>query len=228
MATANELYAEGERQYRQGDFVAAEQAFRRLIKAIPQKDSKLYGRAVYSLALCLLKQARNDEARETLQLALHADPTLDRARERLKTLGRQSQLQTPPRLPSPTTPGGIVGIARRLRQGSEPDPIFGQQRNPFIRFRLETTGGSGMPASPTVEVRGQRIEGSIEDGDAVEIPAPWRPGERPSHVINLTTGETVRGARSGMRTAQWAILITFLVAFAGFAAFVASNMMIRP
>ncbi|MGH2368255.1 MAG: tetratricopeptide repeat protein [Chloroflexota bacterium] len=225
MGTADEHYDEGGRLYRARDFAAAEQAFRRLLQIVPQSDGKAYGRAAYSLALCLLEQARTDEGREALQVALRADPTLDRARNRLKQLEQQPA----PRLrPAPTTRGGTVGVARRVRQGTEPDPIFGQQRNAFIRFRLETSDLRGTRASPTIELRGQLIKGAIEEGDVVEIPGPWRPGDRPSFVLNLTTGEKVRAVLSWWRILQWVILISFLVAFAAFATFVASNMLGGP
>jgi len=213
---ADKLYAEGEQLYKGGEFAGAERAFRRLLEVVPQSDGKAYGRAAYSLALSLLKQARTVEAKDALRAAVLADPALHRARERLDELDRQ---------PTPRTPGGIVGVARRVRLGSEPDPWFGQQRNPSVSFRLETPGTGGMPRSPTVELRGQRIAGSVEDGDLVELPASWRPGERPEFVLNLTTGETVRASQSGTRVVQWAVLSLFLVAFAAFLIFALSHML---
>lgn len=219
MSEADDLYDEGEAFYKSGKYAAAEECFSQLLTVVPD-PGKTRGRAAYSLALAQIKQDRLTEARGTLAVALEADPELDRARNWLKKLDAQY-----PALPSATTVGGIVGVARRIRQGSEPDPIFGQQRNPFISFRLETSGIAGMPASPTVELRGQRIEGSVEDGDVVEIPGPWRPGERPPYVINLTTGEIVRPVRSGVRVMQWIVLGGFLIAFGVFAVFVWSNML---
>ena len=219
MSEADDLYSEGEAFYKAGKYAAAAECFSQLLRVVPDAG-KTRGRAAYSLALAQIKLDQVNEARRSLALALEADPELQRAREWLTKLDAQH-----PVLPSPTTPGGMVGVARRIRQGQEPDPIFGQQRNPFISFRLETSGIEGMPASPTIELRGQRIEGSVEDGDLVEIPGPWRPGERPPYVINLTTGETVRAVRSGVRIMQWVVLGGFLLGFGIFAIWVWSHML---
>jgi hypothetical protein len=108
--------------------------------------------------------------------------------------------------------------------GSEPDPWFGQQRNAFLRFRLKLLAGAGanLPAAPTVELRGQRIEGSVRTGDVIEVPGPWKPGHRPKYVLNVTTGEPVKSLR-GSRTAMWVILIVCLSAILAFMVFVFSN-----
>jgi hypothetical protein len=102
--------------------------------------------------------------------------------------------------------------------------MLGQQRNTLLRFRVESTGAGGAPSARTVELRGSRFTGWVEEGDAIEIPGRWRSGGRPKYVLNLTTGERVGAGTSGARVAQWVILIAFLAAFAVFAAFVASNM----
>jgi tetratricopeptide (TPR) repeat protein len=219
MSTAQELYAKGEALYKAREFGAAEEAFRRLLEVVPQSQGAARGRAAYSLALCLRKQGQAAEARQALEVALEADPTLDRARRRLEELSEEQ-----PQAPEPLTPGGVVGVARLVRQGSEPDPVFGRQRNPSISFRLETSGVDGLPVSPTVKLHGGRIVGSVENGDLVEIPAPWRPGTAPSRILNHTSGETVRAAVSWIRVVQWVVLILFLVGFAVFAVFVGSNL----
>jgi tetratricopeptide (TPR) repeat protein len=216
MSVADDLYADGAECYAARNFPAAENAFRRLMQVVPESSGRHYGRAAYSLGLALIAQDRTDEAKEALRAALRAEPTLQRARDRLDELSR--------RPPTPSTPGGMVGVARQVRMGSEPDPWFGQQRNASLRFRLTRQGNDSLPASPTIELRGQRIEGSVEDGDIIEVPGPWRPGDRPGFVLNHTTGEAVRADKSASRIAQWVILIGFLVAFAAFATFVVSNM----
>src|SRR5215207_7348080 len=186
IGTSDDLYVKGAALYKAGQIQEAEQLFRRIWEALPRSDGVARGRAAYSLALCLIEQSRMDRAREALLTALEEDPTLDRARVRLKKLDEQHA-----QAPAPTTRGGVVGVVHGVRQGSEPDPMFGRQTNPYIRFRLElSTPIHGMPAAPTVELRGGRILGTVQEGDMVEVPGPWRPGQRSPFVLNLTTGET--------------------------------------
>jgi len=217
MPIADDLYAEGARRFKEQNFAAAENAFRRLLTVVPRTDAKVWGRAAYSLALALIAQGRVDEAKTALLEAIQVDPGLQRARDKLAEL-EQTHLR-------PSTPGGIVGLAIHVETGSEPDPWFGQQRNLYLKFRLHHALATGLPAAPTIELRGQRIVGSIKNQDIVEIPGPWTPGDRPRYVLNHTTGETVRVAQSGARMAQWVILIVFLLAFAGFAIWVLTNML---
>jgi len=204
----HDLYAAGAAQYKVGDFAAAEQSFRRLLDAVPMTEGKEYGRAAHSLALTLVKLGRSPEAIHLLHTAIHADPSLQRARELLAELESADRQSVGKGLPEPRTAGGLVGVARRVKTGAEPDPIFGQQRNNYLRFRLETPHGQA-----TVELRGQRIVGSVEDGDIIEVPGPRRPGTQPGWVYNFSTGEDVQAARSAIRVAQWIILVAFLIGF---------------
>ncbi len=215
MSNADDLYAEGARQYQQRDYAGAERTFRRLLQIVPNDRRKEWGRAAYSLALAEIGQGKLDEARHALVEALKADPELQRARDKL------AELDQP--VLKPRTKGGLIGMAVHVETGSEPDPWFGQQRNLFLAFRLQHSM-PGLPAAPTIVLRGQRIQGSIKNQDIVEIPGPWRPGQRPQYVLNHTTGETIRVGQSGSRIAQWVMLIVFLAAFAGFAFWVYSNL----
>jgi tetratricopeptide (TPR) repeat protein len=204
----NDIYAAGAAQYKVGDFAAAEQTFRRLLDSVPMTDGKEYGRAAHSLALTLVKLGRSPEATYLLRTAIHADPSLQRARDLLAELETAAGQGAGDGLPEPRTAGGLVGFARRVKATTEPDPILGQQRNQCLRFRLETPQGQ-----PTVELRGERIVGSVEEGDVLEIPGPWRPGTQPAWIYNVTTGEHVKAAQSAMRVAQWIILVGFLIGF---------------
>lgn len=215
MSLADSVYDEGARAYQAGDYPAAETSFRQLLELVPPSEVKAYGRAAYSLALTLIKQHRTEEAKQALRLALRVDPGLQRAQERLAELDR--------RLPSPTTAGGFVGTARGVRITTEPHAMFGGQRNVVLRFRVEGQGTAGSGAR-TIEMRGSRLEGSVEDGDVIEVPGNRQPSGRGNYVLNVSTGETVRAAGSGIRIVQWVVLLLFLVAFVVFASWVFSNM----
>jgi tetratricopeptide (TPR) repeat protein len=212
MSLTDDLYLAGAERYKRGDFAAAESSFRQLLDAVPLTEGKVYARAAHSLALTLLERGSAAEAMGLLHAAIHADPGLKRARDLLTSLEAEASNDVNHALPGPSTPGGLVGIARRIRIGAEPDPIFGQQKNNYLRFRLETAHGQA-----TIELRGQRISGSVEEGDLIEVPGPWRPGTLPAVVYNLTTGEEVKPAASVIRMLQWVILVGFLIGFVVFA-----------
>jgi hypothetical protein len=222
MPTFEELYQTGARLYQERDYAGAELAFRELLSLLPTSQAKDYGRAAYSLGLALEQRQRYDEAKEALRLAIKVDPALTLAQKRLQLLDEVSVV---PETITPSTPGGIIGRVSHVDVGSEPDPWFGQQRNTFLRFRLSLLAGAapGVPTAPTIELRGQRIEGSVKPGDVVEVPAPWRPGQHPRHVLNHTTGDIVRSS-SGSRPLMWAILVFFLILIIAFMAFVFYNL----
>jgi hypothetical protein len=89
--------------------------------------------------------------------------------------------------------------------------VFGQQRRPYLRFRLVSPQGQA-----TISVSRPRKTGAIEDGDIVEVPGTWRPGKFCKEVYNKTTGEIVKGGSSPTRVIQWIILIAFLLGFIAF------------
>ncbi len=84
-------------------------------------------------------------------------------------------------------------------------------------FRLERIDANGKPLPRVpVEMRGRRFEGSIANGDLVEIDgARWTPGQvlHTRQVRNATTGVTVR-ARGITRGQLIAINMVMLVVMA--------------
>jgi hypothetical protein len=81
-------------------------------------------------------------------------------------------------------------------------------------FRLERTTSDGKPLPRVpVEMRGRRFEGSITNGDVVEIAANWTQGQilHTREVHNATTGVTVKAR--GLSRGQWIAInaITLLV-----------------
>ena len=107
----------GRGEYKVGDFAAAEQSFRRLLDAVPMTDGKEYGRAAHSLAMTLVKLGRSPEAIYMLRTAIHADPSLQRARVLLAELESADQHGVANELPVPRTAGGLVGVADESRRG---------------------------------------------------------------------------------------------------------------
>jgi hypothetical protein len=80
--------------------------------------------------------------------------------------------------------------------------------------------GNRLPPVP-VQMRGLRFNGTINEGDRVEIDQRWRRGEMlcPSRVRDLTTGVTVRsvvgpGYRFGV-VFGWLIFLLIIAALLG-------------
>ncbi len=81
-------------------------------------------------------------------------------------------------------------------------------------FRLERTAADGKPLPRVpVEMRGRRFEGSITNGDVIEIDADWTQGKilHTRQVRNGTTGVTVKAR--GLSRGQWIAInaITLIV-----------------
>lgn len=84
-------------------------------------------------------------------------------------------------------------------------------------FRVERTDPSGKPLPRVaVELRGQSFQGSINNGDWVELFGEWRSGDvvKVDEVKNLTTNATVRTQAvprvKGVSGSGWALLIPFV------------------
>jgi hypothetical protein len=74
-------------------------------------------------------------------------------------------------------------------------------------FRVERKDADGKPLPRVpVEMRARRFDGSINNGDWVEITAKWRRGKllHPRQVRNLSTGVTVKAR--GLTRGQWIVI----------------------
>jgi hypothetical protein len=113
--------------------------------------------------------------------------------------------------------GKIRGIVRGFQSRSESQSMGQGHRTWTVwTFRLESHDqGSNLVQRIPVEMRGLSMEGSINDGDEVEIPGRWQPGQtvQPSEAYNVTTHSTVRskGVTRGQRTCSTVALVFFLV-----------------
>jgi hypothetical protein len=114
----------------------------------------------------------------------------------------------------------IIGEVREFRPRNQRE---GQLSMEIWSFRVERYDASGNRLQPVpVEMKGERFDGSISEGDWVELPGHWKPGEvaHPDQVNNLTTGATVRGSvttssKIGV-TCGWIIFAVFLLAAGSF------------
>jgi hypothetical protein len=98
--------------------------------------------------------------------------------------------------PRNAQPGATVGRVSQLKQ--QLAPWRGRPAAQMVwTFRLQSWDPSGGPGQiAAVEIRGNEIQGSLTDGDWVEITdRPKHGGFRPKEITNLTTGERVRAKR---------------------------------
>lgn len=204
-----DLYAHGERLYRDKHYPQALQVFRQLAGRLPPDDLRGRARASYSVGLCLMHLSDTDGAREAFVEALSHDPALERAEQRLAQLDQQAAT-------TQGVDGHTVGTAHHVRMSVTPHPIIATARIHTLQFRLHVPGWTEAPA---VTLRGPRILGSINDGDVVAVPDGWHPDRPVTHVLNLTSGETVRAARAVHRL-QVAVLVVFLAVVAAFILYV--------
>ncbi|MGD8603105.1 MAG: hypothetical protein PVF49_00900 [Anaerolineales bacterium] len=80
--------------------------------------------------------------------------------------------------------GYVRGLSQRMAQ-------MGQQTTQIYSFRVETFDAQGNRQSPvTVEMQGIGFEGSLNEGDQVEIDKKPRPGKaiKINKLMNLTSG----------------------------------------
>jgi hypothetical protein len=87
----------------------------------------------------------------------------------------------------------IIGEVRDFHDRTQKQ---GQLNFTVWSFRVDRYDASGNLLQPVpVEVKGEIINGSISDGDWVELPGDWKSGQiaQPEFVKNLTTGATVQG-----------------------------------
>ncbi|QLY29329.1 hypothetical protein [Nocardia huaxiensis] len=134
----------------------------------------------------------------------------------------------PPELLEPAPRGTVVGYARRIRQQQQISDVGSLQT---LEFRVEPLRGPSL----VVQMRGFLLEGSLTDGDVVEVPIRRRRGTfvRAGRLFNRTTGSTVemrRGLWGSMSVAEtmygrvlartfyflfFAVFFAFVAVFAG-------------
>jgi hypothetical protein len=100
----------------------------------------------------------------------------------------------PPQAPATHAAAGstIVGEARGVRERHEP---HGSSRDEIVwTFRVERHDQLGNRLPPvSVEMRGYRFDGALQDGDWVELDGQAQDGTlRARSLRNLTTGSQVR------------------------------------
>jgi len=137
--------------------------------------------------------------------------------------------------PQSPRPGAIVGVARDVRQRQEQRAWGqnGQSTEQVWTFRIDRhdAQGAALPLVP-VEMRGSSFEGSVDDGDWIEAPGVWRPGDtlHPRRVRNLTTGAQmgVRGWGAGRILAFILVLVVVLVMVVVFLAVASAMLSSQP
>jgi len=110
----------------------------------------------------------------------------------------------------------VIGEVREFRERREPE---GPNTWVIWSFRVERYDESGNQMQPVpVEIKGMKFEGTISDGDWVELPEPWKPGEvaSPKKFDNLTTGAKISGSvpfgtKIGI-TCGWIMFVIFILA----------------
>ncbi len=118
----------------------------------------------------------------------------------------------------------VIGEVREFRERRETEGNFTWT---IWSFRVERYDESGNRMQPVpVEIRGMKFEGTISEGDWVELPELWKPGEvaSPKKFTNLTTGAIISGSvpvgtKIGM-TCGWIMFVIFIGAVIAFVYFV--------
>jgi hypothetical protein len=190
-----------------GDQAAAADAFYRILQRDPN-----HANAMYELGTLAEVDGRREAARElytrTLKIAPHHAGAMSRL-EAIQVGGSEMQHAPPVGSRPPPDPvfakapdprGGPQGRVMTLRQRTESHSGlnlfsggFRYRTKLVVEFRLiqgGTTGGSQGPLP--VEMRGDALRGSLNEGDWVQLPRSWRAGRRIDRLTNLTTGQQVR------------------------------------
>jgi hypothetical protein len=127
------------------------------------------------------------------------------ASRRLQELGRPKPepRQVLARQPSGA---GIAGPVSAVQSRVEWDDARRPQA--VLSFRVQTRGAA--PAA--VELRGRSISSQPANGDWVELPAGWSPGDRPRRVLNLSTGEWMAARRPNPLMRGFSFVVVSFVA----------------
>ena len=186
------------------DYTAAEAAFREELSLVPAHAEGRYRPAAIGLAQALMGLDRAEEAQAWLAAA--AAPRLSPPPARAPAGGPPPQLKA--------SRGHVLGQVRKIQPVQTPPSLWKPAGNlpRLLKFRVEGRDEAGRPLPPVpVEIRGMEIQGLVADGDWVEIPASWRPGDPPlKQVRNARNLEVIRGTgQAGHRLAN-VVLTVFL------------------
>jgi ribosomal protein L40E len=109
--------------------------------------------------------------------------------------------------------GKTVGVVRGVRERTEQSGYQNHKMVNIVTFRVERYDeeGHALPPIP-VEMEARRFQGILSEGDWVELPGRWQPGEtlHLRQVRNLTTGSNFR-ARAYFGSPYIAKLLLFLM-----------------
>jgi hypothetical protein len=106
----------------------------------------------------------------------------------------------------------VIGEAREVRQRAESEGAINWSISSFRVERYDQAGNRMQPVP--VEMRATKFDGTLSEGDWVEIPGTWQPGQvmKPKRVNDLTTGAQVSGSVPFfIRIGNWAGCIALVV-----------------
>jgi hypothetical protein len=106
----------------------------------------------------------------------------------------------------------VIGEAREVRQRAESEGAINWS---ITSFRVERYDKAGNRLQPVpVEMRATKFNGTLSEGDWVEIPGSWQPGQvmKPRQVNDLTTGAQVSGSVPFfIRISNWSGCIALII-----------------
>jgi tetratricopeptide (TPR) repeat protein len=208
---ADALYLQGSRAIEQGSPSTAEAMLQQAVAIDPG-----HANAWYRLGEIAQIQGDLVSARQLYQRVLALQSAHVSAKRRLEQVAPvgPDAIEVPvlARQPGAGIAGPVSAVQQRFEQDSSRRPVL------VLSFRVRARESGPSTAAPlSVEMRGRSLHGSIQNGDWIELPTDWRPGQALTDVLNLTTGEDVKvkddSAASKLigTTVRGVILIAFIV-----------------
>jgi hypothetical protein len=118
----------------------------------------------------------------------------------------------------------VIGEAHEYRPRSEGTAFT------VWSFRVDRYDKSGNRLPPVpVEMKGLQFDGSLSEGDWVEVPGAWKPGEvmKPTRFNNLTTGATIKSKTPFLfkisQVIAFVIALVVIAIFIGIAIFIIAS-----
>lgn len=202
---ADAWYGLAELSREDGDFGAAKAGYRHVLAA-----NSRHPNALYRLGELAERTGARAEAIRLYRRALAARPGHVSASRRLHEL-QQAKPEPGPVLARQPSGAGIVGPVSAVQHRVEWDDA--RRPHAILSFRVEQRGAA--PAA--VELRGRSISSQPANGDWVELPAGWSPGDRPRRVLNLSTGEWMASQRPNPLMRAFAFtVVSFAVVWIAF------------